>query len=170
MMGLGMRKGCQPKFVYTSACSMGNKQVELEAIVQQANYDLVAIMEMWWDCFHDWSAAVDGYKLFKRDRQGRRDGGVALCVRECFDVVGLGAGNDKVESLWVRIRGRANKMDILVGVCYRPPSEDEEIKRRSTNSWQKLHDCQPLFSWGISTSPVYAGNTIRHGRSSLEVY
>jgi len=79
MMGLGMRKGCQPKFVYTSACSMGNNQVELEAIVQQANYDLVAIMEMWWDCFHDWSAAVDGYKLFKRDRQGRQDGGVALC-------------------------------------------------------------------------------------------
>jgi len=55
--------------------------------------------------------------LFKRERQGRRGSGVALYVRECFDVVELGAGNDKVESLWVRIRGRANKADILVGFC-----------------------------------------------------
>jgi len=54
---------------------MGNKQVELEATVQQANYVLTAITETWWDCSHDWSAAVDDYKIFQRDRQGRRDGG-----------------------------------------------------------------------------------------------
>lgn len=40
---------------------------------------------------------------------------MALYVRECCTVVELGAGNDKVVSLWVRIRGRANMMDILVG-------------------------------------------------------
>ena len=51
---------------------MGNKQEELEAIVWQASYDLVAIMEMWWDHYHDWNAAMDGYKLFRKDRQGRR--------------------------------------------------------------------------------------------------
>ena len=36
------------------------------------------------------------------------------------------AGDGKVESLWVKVRGRADKADILVGVCYRPPSQDEE--------------------------------------------
>ena len=36
------------------------------------------------------------------------------------------AGDDKVESLWVKIRGRADKAYILVGVCYRPPNQDEE--------------------------------------------
>ena len=35
-------------------------------------------------------------------------------------------GDNKVESLWVKIRGRANKADILVGICYRPPNQDEE--------------------------------------------
>lgn len=35
----------------------------------------------WWDHFHDWSAAVNDYKLFRRDRQGRRGDDVALCVR-----------------------------------------------------------------------------------------
>ena len=86
IMGLGVRWGAQLKCVYTNAHSMGNKQEELEAIVRQASYELVAITEMWWDHSHDWSAAVDGYKLFRKDRQGRRGGGVALYVKECFEV------------------------------------------------------------------------------------
>ena len=42
---LGMKSIVQLKWIYTNACSMGNKQEELEAIVQQDSYDLVAIME-----------------------------------------------------------------------------------------------------------------------------
>ena len=115
----------QLKHIYTSACSMGNKREELEAIVQQENYDIVAITETWWDDLQNWSAAMDGYKLFRSERQGRRCCGVALCVRECFDSLELDDGDDRVECLWVRIRGKANKADIMVGVCYRPPSQDE---------------------------------------------
>jgi len=37
---------------------MGNKQEELEAIVQQDSYDLVAITETWWDSSHDWHAVM----------------------------------------------------------------------------------------------------------------
>ncbi|KAK4830570.1 hypothetical protein QYF61_011748 [Mycteria americana] len=70
---------------------------------------------------------MDGCKLFRRDRQGRRGGGVALYVRECFDSLELDNGDDKVECFWVRIRRKANKADIMVGVCYRPPNQDEEM-------------------------------------------
>ena len=80
IMGLEVRREAQLKCVYTNACSMGNKQEELEATVRQASYDLVAITETWWDHSHDWSAAMDGYKLFRKDRQRRRGGGVALYV------------------------------------------------------------------------------------------
>ena len=69
---------------------------------------------------------MDGYKLFRKDRQGRRGGGVALYVKECFEVTELMTGDNKVESLWVKIRGRADKADILVGICYRLPNQDEE--------------------------------------------
>ncbi|KAJ7414931.1 hypothetical protein WISP_80608 [Willisornis vidua] len=55
--------------MYTNACSMGNKQEELEAMVQHESYDVVAVTEMWWDESHDWSAAMGGYKLFRKDRQ-----------------------------------------------------------------------------------------------------
>ena len=115
------------KCIYTNARSTGNKQEELEAIVSQGNYDLVAITETWWDHSHDWSAVMDGYKLFRRDRQGRKGGGVALYIKDCFDVEELGVGNDKVECLWVRIRRKACRGDILVGVCYRPPNQDEKM-------------------------------------------
>ena len=76
---------------------MGNAQEELEAIVQQENYDIVAITETWWDDSHNWSAAMDGYKLFRRDRQGRRGGGAALYVRDYFDCLELDDGDERVK-------------------------------------------------------------------------
>ena len=42
---------------------------------------------------------IDGYKLFRRDRRGGEGGGVALYVKDCFDVEELGVANDKVERL-----------------------------------------------------------------------
>jgi len=42
---LRVRLIAQLKCIYTNGCSMGNKQEELEAIVQQDSYDLVAITE-----------------------------------------------------------------------------------------------------------------------------
>ena len=69
----------------------------MEAIVQEANYDLVAITKTWWDHSHDWSAVMDGYKLFRRDRRGRKGGSVSLYINECFDAEERGVGNDKVE-------------------------------------------------------------------------
>ncbi|KAJ7400797.1 mitochondrial fission process protein 1 [Pitangus sulphuratus] len=105
---------------------MSNRQEELEAIMQYESYDVFAIIETWWDDSHDWSAAMDGYKLFRRDRRGKRGGGVALYVRDSLDSVELEISNDKVECLWIIIKGNANKADILVRVCYRPSNQDDE--------------------------------------------
>ncbi|KAJ7421868.1 mitochondrial fission process protein 1 [Willisornis vidua] len=115
--------------MYTTACSMGDKQEKLEAPMQQESSEIAAITEVWWDDPHDWSADMDGYGLFRRDRRGRRDGGVTLYVRESLDCVEPQISDDKVEFLWVRIRGKASKADILVGVCYRPPNQDEEVDK-----------------------------------------
>ncbi|KAJ7421906.1 hypothetical protein BTVI_15877 [Pitangus sulphuratus] len=52
---------------------MGNKQEELEALVQQESCDVVTIMEMWWDDLHDWSAGMDGYKPFRKFRPPNQD-------------------------------------------------------------------------------------------------
>lgn len=62
---LGVKSVAQQKCTYTSAHSMHNKQEELEAIVQPESYDAIAIMKMW-DDSQDWSAAIHGYKYFRR--------------------------------------------------------------------------------------------------------
>lgn len=54
----------QLKRLNSSARCTGNKQEELETMVRLENYDLIAIIIMWWDESHGWSTATDGYKLF----------------------------------------------------------------------------------------------------------
>ncbi|KAK4818852.1 hypothetical protein QYF61_020071 [Mycteria americana] len=102
---------------------MGNKQDELEPLGSSQSYSIIGISEAWWNESHDWSTGMEGYRLFRRDGQGRRGGGVALYVRERFDCTALAVSDDVVESLWVRIRGIENKGDIVVGVYYRSPSQ-----------------------------------------------
>ncbi|KAF4797296.1 hypothetical protein TURU_075386 [Turdus rufiventris] len=113
--------------MYINAHSRNNKQEELEAMGPQQSCDVVAVTETWWDDSHSWSTALDGHRLFRRDRKGRRGGGVALYMREAFDAMDVETSDDKVECLWVRIKGKANKADILLGVCYRPHSQGEEV-------------------------------------------
>ena len=52
----------------TSQCTQhwGNKQEELETVVQLENCDLIAIVESWWDDSHNWNTMIDGYELFRK--------------------------------------------------------------------------------------------------------
>ena len=110
--------------MYTNTHSIRNKQDELEALVHSQSYDVIGISETWWNESHAWTAGIEGYRLFRRCRQGRRGGGVALYVRERFACTALTVSDDAVESLWVRIRGMENKGDVIVGVYYPSPSQD----------------------------------------------
>ena len=42
---------------------------------------------------------MEGYRLFRRDRQGRRGGGVALYVRERFDCTAFMVRDHVIDSL-----------------------------------------------------------------------
>lgn len=91
----------QLKCLHTSACSMVKKQEELKTMIYLENYDLVAITETWWDESHDWHTVIEGYRLFRKDRKGRRRGGVALYVRKRIDCkeLCLTTSHDEVESI-----------------------------------------------------------------------
>jgi len=150
MPGSGVRLTAELKCVYTNAHSMGDKDEQLEAIVQQHGYDMVAITETWWDSSHDWQATVDGYRLFRKDRPKRRGGGVALYVKEqleCTELC-LGADEEGVESLWVRIKGQPHMGDITVGVYYRPPDQEEEVDEAFHRQLQAASQSQALVSHG----------------------
>ncbi|GAB0208559.1 hypothetical protein GRJ2_003321600 [Grus japonensis] len=115
---------------------MGNKQEELETCVCLQGYDLIGITETWWDSSYDWSVGMEGYRLFRKDRQGRRGGDVTLYVDdqlECMELH-LGMEEELTESLWFRIKRSAGAGDIIAGVCYRPPDQgdraDEALYRQ----------------------------------------
>ncbi|KAK4826957.1 hypothetical protein QYF61_012806 [Mycteria americana] len=134
---------------------MGNKQEELAAAAQLENYDLIAITETWWDESHDWSAVIDGYKLFRRDRQGRRGRGVALYAKNWIDCTELSLKNSnvQVESLWVKIRDQANKGNFVVGVYYRPCDQGEEIDEEFFLQLQEASRSQALILIGDFNHP-----------------
>ena len=97
----------------------------MEALINSQSYVIIGISETWWNECHDGSAGMEGYRLFRRDRQDRQGGGAALYIRERFDCTALTVSDDVVESLWVMIRGMENKGDAIVGVYYRSPSQDD---------------------------------------------
>ncbi|RMC02347.1 hypothetical protein DUI87_21516 [Hirundo rustica rustica] len=153
--------------MYTNACSMGNKQEELEAMVQQQSCDVVAITETWWDESHGWSTALNGYKLFRRDRKGRRGGGVALYIKKAFDTTGIETSEDGVECLWVRIKGKANKAHILLGVRYHPPSQEEEVDSLFYKQLENVSGSSALVLVGDFNLPDICGNLIQQKRGRL---
>lgn len=57
---------------YTKAHRMDKTEEELEATELLESYDLGAITDTLWGKFHNWSVAIDGYRLLTRDRKGRR--------------------------------------------------------------------------------------------------
>lgn len=87
--------------------------------------NVVPIKKSWWEDSHDWSAAVDGKMVFRKDR-GRRGGRMALYFSEALDSVEIEV-DDKFECLWVRIRGKVNRANILVGIFYTSLKQDEEV-------------------------------------------
>ena len=155
-----MRPIAKLKCLYTNARSMGNKWEELETVAQFGKYDLIAITETWWDESHDWNTLIEDYRFFRRDRQARRGGGVALCVRKwinCEELC-LRKSHDQVESLWVKIKDRSSKGHLVAGVCCRPPDQEEAVDEAALLHLQEVSRSRALvLMGGISSTRISAG-------------
>jgi len=123
------------------------------------SYNPFALTETWWDESHDWSVAVDSYRLFRRDRQGKRGGGVALYLKKSIqcEELSLKDSHAQVKRLWVRIRDRGNKGNLVVGVYYRLQIKGSLLTKPSSSSSRRLRACSFSSCWGTSTTPTSAG-------------
>ncbi|XP_050797305.1 uncharacterized protein LOC127045326 [Gopherus flavomarginatus] len=156
--------------LYTNARSMGNKQEELEVLINKYNYDIVGITETWWDNTHDWNVGVDGYSLLRKDRQGKKGGGVALYIKNVhtWTEVEMDIGDGSVESLWVRLKGVKNTGDVVLGVYYRPPNQVEEVDEAFFKQLTKSSKAQDLVVMGDFNYPdiCWENNTAGHRLSN----
>ena len=139
-------------------CTQYGKREQLEATVLLESYNLIAIIETWWDRSHDWSMAINGYRLFSRDRQKKRGGGVALYIKKWIEreELSLKHSHKQVESLWVRIRDRGNKGNLVVGV----PIEGSLLTKPSSSSYKRLCSRRLSSYWGTSTTLTSAGKVV----------
>lgn len=46
--------------LYTNGRNIWDKQVELEVLIQDQNYDLIGVTEPWWDNWHDLNSNMKG--------------------------------------------------------------------------------------------------------------
>jgi len=112
---------------------------------------------------------MGGYRLFRKDRQGRRGGSVALYVKdqlECMELR-LGLDEEPMESLWVKIKGRTGLGDITVGVCYRPPDQDEQADEALYRQTGEASRSKELVLMGDFNHPdiCWRDNTAGHRQS-----
>src|SRR6218665_3677444 len=108
------------------------KRAELELYVNDETPDIIGITENWTKPeMADNELALDGYRLFRKDRENQRPeghgaGGVLLYVKSSFNAVERWDMCNETfkESVWCEIQLKKSKM--LVGVCYRVPDATEE--------------------------------------------
>jgi len=79
----------------------------------------------------------------------------------------LGADEERVESLWVRIKGQPHMGDIIVGVYYRPPDQEEEVDEAFYRQLKVPSQSQTLVFMGDFNHPdiCWEDHTARHTQS-----
>ncbi|KAJ7413876.1 mitochondrial fission process protein 1 [Pitangus sulphuratus] len=98
---------------------------------------------------------LKGYMLFGGDRSGRCGGGVTFYVRlhlECIKLC-LGVDDEQVENLCVGIKGQTSEGNIVVGVCYRSPDQEEEVDEAFYRQLEAASKSQALVFVGDFNYP-----------------
>ena len=115
------------RFLYTNANSLLNKMPELRYKVEVEKYDVISITETWASpAINDAELSIEGYSMFRKDRNGSKGGGVILYVthrvRAC--VSDQLTNSEFEESLWCNVE--LNHKRLLIGLCYRSPGSNAE--------------------------------------------
>jgi len=74
---------------------------------------------------------------------------------------------EPTESLWVRIKGRAGTGDIIMGVCYRPPNQENRADEALCRQIGAASHSQALVLMGDFSHPdiCWWDNTAWHKQS-----
>ncbi|KAK4806621.1 hypothetical protein QYF61_013876 [Mycteria americana] len=120
-------------------------------------YDLVGITETWWDGSHDSSVAMEGQRLFRKNRLGRGGGGGgALCVKKQVECMKPPDQEDQVDQAVYRQIGAASHSEapVFMGnfdhpdTCWR---DNTAGHKQSTpgHTWSTVSSCGLLITRGM---------------------
>ena len=126
----GRKKGINKiiKCITLNAQSLTNKMDEFKLVVTDLKPQIISITESWGDeCITDGIFALDGYTMYRNDRQEIKGGGTILYISNQIDQRVCRPLNvhDFENSTWCWIVGKGGKK-ILVGSVYRSPNSSPE--------------------------------------------
>lgn len=100
---------------------------EVEHIIKSNNFDVFCLSETWLhDKIENEIIEIDGYMLFRKDRTNKRGGGVAIYVRNDFQVKPqVNLNNSSIEALWVNIKLKSIGQ-VLISCMYREPNANDD--------------------------------------------
>ena len=107
------------KCVCLNARSIANKKNELNIMVENIDPHIIDITESWANTdITDAELGLTGYIMFRRDRIGRRGGGVILYVKESIQAYKIKLEREAVcnEAVWCKIVSGSSKLTI--GLVY----------------------------------------------------
>ena len=71
-----------PKCLLLNVRSNRNKIDEFQALLSMDSFDVIALTETWLDVnFEDKELGLEGYNIFRKDRQGKRGGGLLMAIK-----------------------------------------------------------------------------------------
>ena len=111
------------KCVCLNARSIVNKRNELNIMVDDIDPHIIGITESWaTPDISDAELGMTGYVMFRKDRLGRRGGGVILYIKESIQAyeIKLEKEADSEEAVWCNIV--TGNSTLTVGLVYRSPN------------------------------------------------
>ena len=125
--------------VCLNARSIINKKNELNIMVEDIDPHIIGITESWANTdITDAELGLTGYVMFRRDRIGRRGGGVILYVKESIQAyeIKLESEADYDEAVWCKIVSGNSKLTI--GLVYRSPNTNEADNTKIQNAIKEV--------------------------------
>ena len=132
------------KCVCLNARSIINKKNELDIMVDEIKPHIIGITESWANNdITDAELGLEGYVMFRKDRMGKRGGGVLLYIKETIPAyeVQLHEEADCNEAIWCKLV--TGHTTVTIGVVYRCPNITKENNDKIHNAISEVSkgDC-----------------------------
>ena len=132
------------KCVCLNARSIVNKRNELNIMVEDTDPHIIGITESWaTPDISDAELGMTGYVMFRKDRIGRRGGGVILYIKKSIQAyeIKLEKEAECEEAVWCNIV--SGNSTLTVGLVYRSPNINTEENEKIQNALKEVtkRDC-----------------------------
>ena len=132
------------KYVCLNARSILNKKNELDIMVDEIKPHIIGITESWANNdITDAELGLEGYVMFRKDRMGRRGGGVLLYIKETIPAYEVQLQEEAYcnKAIWCKLV--TGHTTVTIGVVYRCPNITKQNNEKIHNAISEVSkgDC-----------------------------